>query len=74
MNEKKETNSKFKVGDLVVFHDGLFQVKEVKPWSDISSCVTYTIGTLRNVTESQLRKADWRDQTRILGKGNKAVK
>lgn len=61
------TNSKFSIGDIVIFSGGLFRIKKVHI-SDIT--ITYDLGSFTNISESQLKKADWRDKVRILGKRN----
>lgn len=55
---------KFKVGDLVLYHGGLFRVKEI---TENGLC---GIGDVLVPIES-VRKASWRDEIRILKGGAK---
>lgn len=66
-------SAKFKVGDIVVYCDGLFQVTDV--FSFTGSPYFYKIGNgkLGYIAENVLRKADFRDETRILGKSNSKI-
>lgn len=62
-NERMKA-AKFNVGDLVLYHDGLFRVKEVHFFNKYM----YKIGDglIGWVDEAMLTKADWRDETRIV--------
>lgn len=64
---------KFHVGDIVLFHDGLFRVVKVNSWDPVGGYFTYDIGTIKCVAENQIQKADWRDKTRILSKRNNNI-
>lgn len=57
--------AKFSVDELVLYHDGLFRVKEVHSFFGKHM---YKIGDglIGWVDEAMLTKADWRDETRIV--------
>jgi len=58
------SQTEFKVGDLVLYHGGLFRVKEI---TENGLC---GIGDILVPIES-VRKADWRDVQRITKGGPK---
>lgn len=63
--------AKFNVGDLVLFKGGLFRIERIRKYETnhefekFGLMDIYDIGDL-SVTEEELSKADWRDETRIL--------
>lgn len=63
--------TKFKVGDLVLYKGGLFRVERIRKYETYYEfeiyglADIYEIGDFR-VTEDELKKADWRDKTKIL--------
>lgn len=64
----KEPN--IKKGDIALYYDGLFRVKEITKQTDELGYEYYEahIGNLV-VPVSEIRKADWRDEVRILKGG-----
>ena len=63
--------TKFKVGDLVLYKGGLFRVERISKYEThyefeiYGFADIYEIGDFR-VTEDKLKKADWRDEIKIL--------
>lgn len=66
-------SAKFKVGDIVVYCDGLFQVTDVFSFTSGSHFYKIGNGKLGYIVENVLRKADFRDEIRILGKSNSKI-
>ena len=59
-------DAKFKEGDLVIYNNLLGRITKVE-YNQIWNIWTYRIGTLNlDIAESDLRRADWRDEVRIL--------
>lgn len=65
--------AKFKVGDIVVYCDGLFQVTDVFSFASGPNFYKIGNGKIGYIAENVLRKADFRDETRILGKSNSKI-
>lgn len=59
-------DAKFKEGDLVIYNNLLGRITKVE-YNQVWNIWTYRIGTLNlDIAESDLRRADWRDEVRIL--------
>lgn len=59
-------DAKFKEGDLVIYNNLLGRITKVE-YNQIWNIWTYRIGTLNlDIAESDLQRADWRDEVRIL--------
>lgn len=67
---------KFKVGDLVLYHGGLFKISEVRKYQTYFEFENYGLDDIYKigdiiVAEEEITKADWRDVTRITKGGAK---
>ena len=65
---------KFKVGDLVLYHGGLFKISEVRKYQTYFEFENYGLDDIYKigdiiVAEEEITKADWRDVTRITKGG-----
>lgn len=59
-------DAKFKEGDLVIYNNLLGRITKVE-YNQIWNIWTYRIGTLNlDIAESNLQRADWRDEVCIL--------
>ena len=65
------SESKFKVGDLVLYKGGLFRIERIRKYETYHEFERYGLSDIYDIgdisaTEDHLTKTDWRDITRII--------